>query len=64
MHFILLSYEALERHSYEDYVRQMKLILQEQPEIPTQRGADLPWWGKQYFMLKEDKLHISYVDCL
>ncbi len=39
------------QHEFPDhyYSLQMEQLIQSQPYESTQRGADLPWWGRHYF---------------
>ena len=36
------------------YSKDLKIFLSYQDYKPTQRGADLPWWGKDFFNGKQD----------
>lgn len=41
--------ESEDSYSDNDYAEGLKIILSYQDYKPTKRGADLPFWGKEYF---------------
>jgi len=42
-----------ERYPQDHYSKEVEILLSMQGYEPAQRGADLPWWGKEYFSNKK-----------
>lgn len=38
-----------EMHPSDHYSKEIKMFLQEHDYKPVRRGADLPWWGENFF---------------
>jgi hypothetical protein len=52
--------EFIKKYSTDSYAMDIQTFISYQDYKPTQRGADLPWWGKKYFT-GEDGFHVFIV---